>query len=76
MGRSRLHLCDAQVRKARRVNDQVKLQYGEAVRLYLWYKGSKFSWHKGKTSKELAERYRRLSHEILANADSGPQTTS
>jgi len=45
-------------------DEQLRQQYGEAVRLHLWYRGSAFSIHKGKASKELADRYRRLAHQI------------
>jgi hypothetical protein len=40
--------------------------YREAVRTHLWYRGSRFSFHQGKTSKELADRYLRIAHEKLA----------
>ena len=43
----------------------IKSQYLEAVRLYLWYRGSRFSVHQGKASRELAERYRRLAGELF-----------
>lgn len=49
-------------------DDQLKQQYGEAVRLHVWYRGSAFSFHQGKASKELADRYRKLSHDLLAEA--------
>ncbi len=37
-------------------------EYLEYTRLYLWYTGSKFSFHEGKTSKVEADRYRYLSN--------------
>lgn len=45
-------------------DDQLKSQYLEAIRLHLWYAGSKFSFFQGKASKELAERYRALFHKL------------
>ena len=44
----------------------IRGQYQEAVRLHLWYRGSRFSFHQGKASKELAARYRTLAHDLHA----------
>lgn len=43
--------------------ENLKDQYLEAIRLHLWYKGSPFSYHQSKTSKELSGRYLRIAHE-------------
>jgi len=45
-------------------NAQLIEDYREAVRLYVWYSESKFSFFQGKDSKELADRYRNLAHDL------------
>jgi hypothetical protein len=44
----------------------LRLAYREAVRLHVWYSPSRFSVQQGKASRELADRYRSLAHEISA----------
>lgn len=44
----------------------LKKEYLEAARLYLWYQGSPFSFHQGKTNKVEAERYRYLANYYFA----------
>jgi hypothetical protein len=46
--------------------DGLQLQYREAVRLHLWYSGSKYSVHGGKASKDLANTYRDVAHKLLS----------
>lgn len=43
----------------------IKDDYLEAVRLYIWYQNSEFSYFEGKSSKELSNRYRNLAHKIF-----------
>ena len=45
------------------MNENYKAQYFEHLRLHLWYSGSDFSFHKGKTNKEKAELHKKLSAE-------------
>jgi hypothetical protein len=42
----------------------LKDQYLEAVRMFLWYQGSPFSFHQGKASKDLADKYRRTANHL------------
>lgn len=44
----------------------IKSEYGEAVRLYLWYTGSTFSAHQGKASKDLAATYKKVFERLHA----------
>ncbi len=47
------------------MNDEIFFlykEYCEYSRLYFWYKGSEFSFFKGKENKVEAERYRYLSN--------------
>ncbi len=44
--------------------------YHEAVRLFLWYSGSKYSFHQGKANKDLAKVYHDVAiklHEAMKN---------
>jgi hypothetical protein len=40
--------------------------YHEAVRLFLWYTGSKYSFHQGKTNREQAKLYHDVALKLLA----------
>jgi len=40
-------------------------QYREAIRLHLWYSGSKHSYHQGKNNGTASRRYRDLAHKQL-----------
>lgn len=42
----------------------LRSQQQEAVRLYLWYSASKFSYFQGKASKEQAWRYQKLAQDL------------
>jgi len=47
------------------MNEEIFFHYQESAKyaqLYCWYQGSKFSFHKGKTSKVEAERCSYLSN--------------
>jgi len=42
--------------------EQLKMDYLDAVRLYLWYSPSPFSVVQGKANKQLAAQYRAQAH--------------
>lgn len=44
---------------------QLREDYQESVRLYVWYSDSKFSYFQGKADKEKADHYRNLAHKLL-----------
>lgn len=44
---------------------QLREDYQEAVRLYVWYSESPFSFFQGKADKVQANKYRMLTHSIL-----------
>lgn len=45
--------------------EKIKDDYLEAVRLYLWYNPSKFSFHSTQKSKEQASRWLKVAHQKL-----------
>lgn len=44
--------------------DQIQASYREAVRLYLWYTGSKYSHHTNKASRDQAATYKRVFQQL------------
>lgn len=46
--------------------DVLQSQYREAIRVYLWYTGSPYSFQQGKTSKDQAATYLRVAHQVHA----------
>jgi hypothetical protein len=46
-------------------DENLKMQYLEAVRLHVWYSDSPFSFHKGKASREMAMRQKNTFHELF-----------
>lgn len=51
-------------------------EHQEAVRLFIWYSGSFASFHKGKSNRQLAERYGIRAHEIRAEQRSRRERNS
>lgn len=45
-------------------SEELRQAYLSAIQLHLWYKGSKFSFHQGKASKEAAMWWRTEAHRL------------